>query len=116
MRRPVSAPWKGRPGGRGWAIWRGVSPARQASLIPGGAADTDFVSAPTREKMAAGGRSLIHPDVMIAPLLWLCSPESDGITGGRYVGRLWDTALPPSQAAPGAREAPVLRDPATETR
>ncbi len=86
------------------------------SLIPGGAADTDFVSAPTRAKMAATGRTLIQPEIMIEPLLWMCSPEADAITAARYVGRLWDSSLPPSQAAAGALEAPVLRDPATETR
>ena len=86
------------------------------SLIPGGAADTEFVSAPTRAKMAAGGRALIAPEVMIAPLLWLCSPEADAITAARYVGRLWNTSLPPSEAARGALEPPVLRDPASEAR
>ncbi|MGE3245992.1 MAG: SDR family NAD(P)-dependent oxidoreductase [Beijerinckiaceae bacterium] len=86
------------------------------SLIPGGAADTDFVSAPTREKMAATGRKLISPAVMADPLLWLCSPEADEVTAARYVGRLWDSSLPPSQAAKGALELPVLRDPAQELR
>lgn len=86
------------------------------SLIPGGAADTDFVSAPTREKMAASGRKLIDPEVMIAPLLWLCSPEADGVNASRYVGRLWDTSMPPAEAAKGALELPVLRDPSTEKR
>lgn len=86
------------------------------SLIPGGAADTDFVSAPTRAKMAAAGRRLIQPDIMIDPLLWLCSAESDGITAARYVGRLWDSSLPPTQAAAAALEAPVLRHPSSERR
>ena len=83
------------------------------SLIPGGAADTEFVSAPTRVEIAKTGRKLISPDVMIAPLLWLCSTDSDGVTANRYVGRRWDGALAPSDAAAGALEDPVLRDPAS---
>jgi NAD(P)-dependent dehydrogenase (short-subunit alcohol dehydrogenase family) len=81
------------------------------SLIPGGAADTDFVSAPTRAVIAKTGRKLIPPEIMIDPLLWMCSTEADGLTARRYVGRRWDKTLPPSQAAPGALELPVLRDP-----
>jgi hypothetical protein len=48
---------------------------------------------------------------MIAPLLWLCSTEADGITAARYVGKLWDESLPPARAARGALEAPVFRTP-----
>ncbi len=81
------------------------------SLIPGGAADTDFVSARGRAAVAQTGRKLLPPDVMIAPLLWLCSPEADEITGARYVGKLWNEALPPADAARGALEPPVLRTP-----
>lgn len=81
------------------------------SLIPGGAADTDFVSASTRASIAKTGRSLISPDVMIEPLLWLCSTEADDITAARYVGRRWAKSRPPSEAAHGALELPVLRDP-----
>ncbi len=81
------------------------------SLIPGGAADTDFVSARGRAAIAQTGRKLLPPQVMIAPLLWLCSSEADGVTAARYVGKLWDDRLPPSQAARGALEPPVLRTP-----
>ena len=48
---------------------------------------------------------------MIAPLLWLCSSEADGVSTARYVGKLWDDGLPPAQAARGALEPPVLRTP-----
>lgn len=81
------------------------------SLIPGGAADTDFVSARGRAAIAQTGRKLLAPEVMIAPLLWLCSPEADGVTGARYVGKLWDQSLAPAEAARGALEPPVLRTP-----
>lgn len=81
------------------------------SLIPGGAADTDFVSARGRAAIAATGRALLAPDVMIAPLLWLCCADADQVTGARYVGKLWDPALAPAEAARHAREASVLRPP-----
>jgi NAD(P)-dependent dehydrogenase (short-subunit alcohol dehydrogenase family) len=64
-------------------------------LVPGGAADTRLVS-----RVAAPDRStLISPDVMVAPLLWLCSNASDGVTGQRFVGASWDKSLPPQEAA-----------------
>ena len=81
------------------------------SLIPGGAADTDFVSARGRAAVAETGRKLLSPDVMIAPLLWLCSQEADAITGARFVGKLWNKALDPAEAARAALEPPVLRTP-----
>ena len=64
-------------------------------LVPGGAADTRLVS-----RSAAPDRSkLISPDVMVAPLLWLCSNASDGVTGQRFIGASWDKSLPPQEAA-----------------
>ena len=64
-------------------------------LVPGGAANTRLV--PPGE---APDRSLlIDPKVMVAPLTWLCSNASDGVNGQRFIGRLWDDALPPAEAA-----------------
>jgi 3-oxoacyl-[acyl-carrier protein] reductase len=85
------------------------------SLIPGGAADTDFVHASSRKELAAMGRTLLPPSVMVPPILWLASRLSDGVTGARFVGKLWDDALPPAEAAAKAREASVLL-PATDGR
>jgi 3-oxoacyl-[acyl-carrier protein] reductase len=78
------------------------------SLIPGGAADTDFVHEASRKELAAMGRALLPPSVMAPPILWLASRMSDGITGARFVGKLWDDTLPPSEAALKAREPSVL--------
>ncbi len=64
-------------------------------LVPGGAADTRMVSPasqPDRSK-------LIAPAVMVAPLIWLCSDASDGVTGQRFIGVHWDEKLPPAEAA-----------------
>jgi 3-oxoacyl-[acyl-carrier protein] reductase len=78
------------------------------SLIPGGAADTAFVHETSRKELVAMGRTLLPPSVMVPPVLWLASRLSDGVTGARFVGKLWDDALPPADAAAKAREAPVL--------
>jgi NAD(P)-dependent dehydrogenase (short-subunit alcohol dehydrogenase family) len=78
------------------------------SLIPGGAADTDFVHEASRKELAAMGRPLLPPSVMVPPVLWLASRLSDGVTGARFVGKLWDDTLPPNDAAAKAREPSVL--------
>jgi 3-oxoacyl-[acyl-carrier protein] reductase len=67
-------------------------------LVPGGAADTRMVSrvqTPDRAK-------LIPPEVMVAPLIWLCSNASDGVNGQRFIGMRWDKNLPPEEAAKNA--------------
>jgi NAD(P)-dependent dehydrogenase (short-subunit alcohol dehydrogenase family) len=81
------------------------------TLIPGGASDTEFVGEQERQAMLASGRKLLSPDVMVAPMLWLASTLSDGVTGARFVGKLWDQDLPVGDAAAKAREAPVLLPP-----
>ena len=86
------------------------------SLIPGGAADTEFVHDAARVALRADGRALLPPSVMVAPIIWLASRLSSGITGHRFVGKLWDDALPPEQAAGRAREPAVLREPPEGTR
>jgi NAD(P)-dependent dehydrogenase (short-subunit alcohol dehydrogenase family) len=78
------------------------------SLIPGGAADTDFVHESSRKELAAMSRPLLPPSVMVPPVLWLASRLSDGVTGARFVGKLWDDTLPPDDAAAKAREPSVL--------
>jgi NAD(P)-dependent dehydrogenase (short-subunit alcohol dehydrogenase family) len=67
-------------------------------LVPGGAANTRLVP----DKMAPDRSQLIAPEVMIAPLLWLCSNAADGVNGQRFIGAKWDEKLPPEQAAKNA--------------
>jgi 3-oxoacyl-[acyl-carrier protein] reductase len=86
------------------------------SLIPGGAADTDFVHEASRKELAALGRTLLPPAVMVAPIIWLASRHSDGVSGARFVGKLWDDRLPPGEAAAKAREASVLLPVDPDTR
>jgi 3-oxoacyl-[acyl-carrier protein] reductase len=64
-------------------------------LVPGGAVDTRI--APLR---LAPDRSILIPaEVMIPPLLWLCSNASDGVNGQRFIGIRWDKNLAPAEAA-----------------
>ena len=65
-------------------------------LIPGGAANTrmitDLVAFPDASK-------LVQPQKMVAPIVWLASNESNGVTGRRFIAQIWDETLPPSAAA-----------------
>lgn len=74
------------------------------SLIPGGACDSDPDRPPGR-----GTSKLLPVDVMNTLAVWLASDLSDGKSGGRYVGKLWDASLPPDVAADRCLEEPVLR-------
>ncbi len=67
-------------------------------LVPGGAVDTRLV--PLR--MAPDRSVLIAPEVMVPPLLWLCSNASDGVNGQRFIAMRWDTKLPAAEAAKAA--------------
>src|SRR5262249_6665257 len=67
-----------------------------------------FVHQASRKELAAIGRSLLPPAVMVAPVVWLASELSDGVTGSRFVGKLWDARLPLAEAAAKARAASVL--------
>jgi NAD(P)-dependent dehydrogenase (short-subunit alcohol dehydrogenase family) len=64
-------------------------------LVPGGAADTRLVS----RAMAPDRSALIAPEVMVAPLIWLCSNASDGVSGQRFIAMRWDEKLAPAEAA-----------------
>ena len=70
------------------------------ALLPGGATDTGMVPPDIplhlREK-------LLHPDIMIPPLMWLVSEAASGVTGSRFAANLWDVALPPDEAAEKSR-------------
>jgi 3-oxoacyl-[acyl-carrier protein] reductase len=80
------------------------------SLLPGGACDSD------PERPARAGQRLLPVDIMNPAMIWLASPLSDGKTGGRYVGRLWNCGLPPDEAARQALDEPVLRKPVPDRR
>jgi NAD(P)-dependent dehydrogenase (short-subunit alcohol dehydrogenase family) len=70
------------------------------ALLPGGATDTGMVPPDIPSQLR---KQLLHPDIMIPPLLWLVSEAASGVTGSRFAANLWDTALPPEQAANESR-------------
>jgi 3-oxoacyl-[acyl-carrier protein] reductase len=61
-------------------------------LLPGGAADTDLLP-PAPDRKGADG-NLLPADVMNEAAVWLASAQSDGISGGRYIARLWQAGRP----------------------
>ena len=63
-------------------------------LVPGGPTDTAFFP-PGMPKPP----KLIDPQVMAVPVVWMCSPAADSMTGLRLVARDWDHALAPDDAA-----------------
>jgi 3-oxoacyl-[acyl-carrier protein] reductase len=74
------------------------------ALLPGGACDTGDPNRP-----AMPGRTLLPVGIMNPLVVWLCSARSDGATGARYVGSLWDASAHPDSAAAGCREEPSIR-------
>lgn len=65
------------------------------ALLPGGPANTRMVppdEVPDRS-------TLIEAAVMIPPIAWLMSRNSDGVTGQRFIAKDWDSRLAPDQAA-----------------
>ncbi len=83
------------------------------SLIPGGAVDTPFLEPQSRIDLAD---RLLQPEVVVAPMLWLASDLSNGVTGARFVGKNWNDDLEPAEAAKGALEPPVIVPVAAGTR
>jgi 3-oxoacyl-[acyl-carrier protein] reductase len=73
------------------------------TLLPGGACDTDPNRLPDPKL------KLLPVDIMNPAIVWLASRHSDGKTGGRYIGRLWNASLPPNEAAAGAYTETVFR-------
>jgi NAD(P)-dependent dehydrogenase (short-subunit alcohol dehydrogenase family) len=68
-------------------------------LVPGGPTDTPgfFPAGKPRPPV------LLDPEIMGVPVVWLASPQSDGVSACRFIARDWDGSLPASEAAAGAR-------------
>ena len=71
-------------------------------LVPGGVTNTPMIS----DEAGFERASLIQPEVMASPLVWLVSDAAGKVTGRRFLAVHWDTGLPPEQAAEKAG-APV---------
>jgi 3-oxoacyl-[acyl-carrier protein] reductase len=75
---------------RAWAAELAGSGVTVNVLLPGGGVDT----AADVTGIATQGRSFLPASVMAAPVLWLVSTASDGVTGRRFVASRWDESLP----------------------
>ncbi len=67
-------------------------------VVPGGPTNTRMVPlsfSRTRDV-------LIQVSAMVAPVQWLSSDHSDGVTGRRFIAALWDADLAPAEAAKAA--------------
>lgn len=62
-------------------------------LVPGGMTNTPFLPPEFRSA------TILQPEIMAPVAGWLASPASDGVSGRRFVAKLWDASLPPSEAA-----------------
>lgn len=60
------------------------------ALLPGGATLTGMIPPGVSESLKA---SLLAPEIMVSPLLWLASDSSDGISGNRIVASEWRTGM-----------------------
>jgi len=56
------------------------------ALAPGGPADTRMIP----ETEVRDRSTLIGPEVMVPAIVWLMSPQSDGVTGRRIIAKEWN--------------------------
>lgn len=84
------------------AIWaqdlRGTGITVNA-LLPGGATETGMIPSGIPETLR---NRLLQPEIIVPPLLWLASEDSNSVTGRRIVATEWQadavTSLPSSKA------------------
>ena len=68
-------------------------------LVPGGPTNTGFIP----ESAPFDRSKLVQPEVMAAPVVWLASDRSGGVTSCRFVANDWDSSLDPDEAAAAVR-------------
>lgn len=91
---------------RSWATDLAGSGITVNLLLPGGAADTDLLP-PSDDKRGADG-NLLDPQIMAAPVVWLCGPDSADTTGARIVARHWPADADSRTALASAASAPAV--------
>ena len=69
-----------------WAKDLGGTGVTVNALAPGGPANTRMI--PMSE--VDDRTTLIQPEVMMAPIVWLMSARSDGVSGRRIIAKEWD--------------------------
>lgn len=91
---------------RAWAVELAGTGVDINILLPGGATDTDLLP-PSPNKKGADG-NLLSPKVMREPIRWLASDAANGVTGRRFIAKLW----PDDGSAPGAARVDTGEKPA----
>jgi NAD(P)-dependent dehydrogenase (short-subunit alcohol dehydrogenase family) len=71
------------------------------ALLPGGATLTGMIPKGVPAELKA---ALLDPSIIVPPLLWLVSPESDGVTGHRLVATQWQVGSDGKSAAKAATD------------
>jgi NAD(P)-dependent dehydrogenase (short-subunit alcohol dehydrogenase family) len=66
------------------------------ALLPGGATLTGMIPDGIPDKVKSG---LLDPSIMVPPLLWLASPQSNGVTGQRLIATRWQAHVDGRDAA-----------------
>ena len=66
---------------------------------PGAGANTPGMADEARALSAAGKMYLIEPEEMVGPMNFVASRDADRINGWRFDATLWNSALPPREAA-----------------
>ena len=74
-----------------------------AWVFPGGAVDT----AADIRGIATQGRKFVPASVMVPPLLWLVSDESNSYSGESFVANLWDDGFPLKTRIEKARQSGI---------
>ena len=64
-------------------------------VVPGGPTDTAFIA----DQSGIDRDKMLRPEVMAAPVRWLASELSDGVTGRRFIAARWDNDVPAGEAA-----------------
>jgi len=62
------------------------------AVLPGGATATGMVPDGVPDRIRA---TLLNPEVILPPVLWLASMDSDGVTGKRLIANRWGSGATP---------------------
>jgi NAD(P)-dependent dehydrogenase (short-subunit alcohol dehydrogenase family) len=83
-----------------WAKGTGATGLTINIVNPGAGADTPGMAEEIRDASRKGRVApLLKLEQMLPPLLWLISSEADNVNGYRFDATLWDSRLPPPEAA-----------------
>jgi 3-oxoacyl-[acyl-carrier protein] reductase len=66
------------------------------ALLPGGATHTGMIPQSFPDHLRA---TLLDPEIVVPPLLWMVSTKSDGVTGRRFVATKWHADNPQGETA-----------------